>query len=170
MTLSCNEGSIRLRPAWPWRARRDRIVPEEAEQYWNIFLCPSSCLAALPLFVRPMMTIQELFLKIFCLSNQSLHHCLEVDFHDEEDGSPNKCSSCGWPDRISFLWFCFGLWSACKITCIHPFLTHILRTAFLRLPARCFSNSWPTCFSHEKFWPMSENCLCSRIYLVSNRL
>ena len=40
-TLSCNEGwSIRLRPEWPWRARRYKIVPVESAQYWNLFLCP----------------------------------------------------------------------------------------------------------------------------------
>ena len=40
MTLSCNEGSIRLRPEWPWRARRYRIVLEESQQYWNLFFSP----------------------------------------------------------------------------------------------------------------------------------
>ena len=39
-TLSCNEGSIRLRPEWPWRVWRYRIVRKESEQYWNIFFCP----------------------------------------------------------------------------------------------------------------------------------
>ena len=39
-TLSCNEGSIRLRPEWPWRARRYTIVSEESVQYWNLFLFP----------------------------------------------------------------------------------------------------------------------------------
>ena len=40
MTLSCDEASIRLRPEWPWRAQRYRIVTEESEQYWNLFFCP----------------------------------------------------------------------------------------------------------------------------------
>ena len=77
-----------------------------------------------------------------CFSRiQSLHRLLGVDFHDEEDESisltlynrrlnillvqhrsefflPNRYSSCGWACRISSLCFCFGLWSACKITCI----------------------------------------------------
>ena len=40
ITLSCNEGSIRLRPEWPWRARRYTIVPEESVQYWNLLFTP----------------------------------------------------------------------------------------------------------------------------------
>ena len=37
----------------------------------------------------------------------------------------NWYSSCGWASRIVSLWFCFGLHSACKITCIQ-----FLRTFF----------------------------------------
>ena len=39
---------------------------------------------------------------------------------------PNRNSSCGWAGRISSLWFCFSLWSACK-NHLHSILTHILR-------------------------------------------
>ena len=66
---------------------------------------------------------------------------------------------------------------------LHSILTHILRTAYQRFPARCCctlcrSSPWPTYSSHEKFWPASENCLCSKtqfwlplhIYLVGNKL
>ena len=40
MTLSCKEGSMMLRPEWPWRAWRYKIVPDESIQYWNLFLFP----------------------------------------------------------------------------------------------------------------------------------
>ena len=46
----------------------------------------------------------------------------------------------------------------------HSISTHIIRTALLRFPAHCCSHSWPTCSSHENFWPRSENCLCSRTW------
>ena len=40
-SLSCNEGSMRLRPEWPWRAQRKRIsCPDGSVQYWNLFLLP----------------------------------------------------------------------------------------------------------------------------------
>ena len=40
ITLSCNEGSMRLRPECPWRARRWRIVPEISVQYWYLLFTP----------------------------------------------------------------------------------------------------------------------------------
>ena len=40
VTLSCKLGSMWLRPEWPWRARRCRIVPDESVQYWYLFLFP----------------------------------------------------------------------------------------------------------------------------------
>ena len=39
-TLSWTVGSIRLRPEWPWRARRYKIVLDESVQYWYLFLFP----------------------------------------------------------------------------------------------------------------------------------
>ena len=40
-TLSWNEGSMGLRPEWPWRARRERIsCLDESVQCWNLFLLP----------------------------------------------------------------------------------------------------------------------------------
>ena len=53
--------------------------------------------------------------------DQSLRHWIIRErifswFHFGPSSFPNKYSSCGWAGRISFLWFCLGLWSACKIT------------------------------------------------------
>ena len=52
-TLSCKVRSMRLRPEWPWRARRYKIAPDESVQYWNMFFSPPP--AALPFFIRPML-------------------------------------------------------------------------------------------------------------------
>ena len=39
-TLSNKVGSMRLRPEWPWRARKKRISLEESGQHWYLFLFP----------------------------------------------------------------------------------------------------------------------------------
>ena len=42
-TLSCNKGSIRLRPEWPWRARKQRIsCPDGSVQSLKSFLVSSA--------------------------------------------------------------------------------------------------------------------------------
>ena len=65
ITLSCHERSMRLRPEWPSRAWRSRISrSDESAQYWYFLVAPASCHAVLPLFVRPIMAIQEMIPKI----------------------------------------------------------------------------------------------------------
>ena len=44
----------------------------------------------------------------------------------------------------------------------HPVLTHILRAELLEFLSHCCSNSSQTYLIHEKFWPRSEYCLCSK--------
>ena len=70
----------------------------------------------------------------------------------------DRYSSCRWAGRYTSSWFCFGLWSACKIKYIR-FQKQNFRTASRRFPARCRPccclSPWPTYSSHEKFWPMS---------------
>ena len=44
----------------------------------------------------------------------------------------------------------------------HPVLTHILQAELLEFMSHCCSNSSQTCLIHEKFWPRSEYCLCSK--------
>ena len=46
---------------------------------------------------------------------------------------------------VVLLWLFIGLQNR-----LHSILTHILRTVFLRFPARCYSNSSQSCLSHEK--------------------
>ena len=60
VTLSSSEGSMGLRPEWPWRARKQRIPGlYESVQYSNLFLFPPpfATVCALPLFIRPMLRI-----------------------------------------------------------------------------------------------------------------
>ena len=125
----------------------------------------SSCRASLPLFVRPMMTVQEMFLKIILYFSriQSLYHRLEVGFHDEEDGSisatldnliaivflvRHQTKFSPW-----YVWFLWMNWQNIVFVIFllplirlqhhpHSILTHILRTAFLRFPARCCSSKF----------------------------
>ena len=144
----------------------------------------SSCHAFLPLFVRPMMTIQEMFLKIV-FDSPEFNRSIIVS---SNTSMTKKLASSTLENRraniflvqhqlkfsrqyVQFLWmswqnlvfFVVLLWPLIGLPShLHSILTHILRTAFLRFPARCCSSSWPTCLSHEKFWPMSENCLCSQ--------
>ena len=87
-TLSCSEGSMGLRPEWPWTARRKRIsCPDGSLQYWNLFLIPPP--PAILLFHFSSDQCRECtrsFRRYSFFSRiQSLHHLLEVDHHDESD-------------------------------------------------------------------------------------
>ena len=87
-------------------------------------------------------------------------------FNISPSPSPNRYGSCGWAGRISFWvlpWPLIGLQSH-----LHSFLTHILRTAFLRFPAGCHlgpccSSSWPICSSHENSDPWVRNVFLHRL-------
>ena len=117
---------------------------------------------------------------------QSLHHLLEVDDHDEEEYSivltlserlannllANYQSTfflrwvqflwMSWQEHVFVVLFQFLI---CSQKQVHSFPTQNLRTASRRFSARCCrtpcccSSPWQTYSSHEKFWPMSENCL-----------
>ena len=109
----------------------------------SVLVSSSSCHAFLPLAVRPVMTTREMFLKILFNSpelncsvifskylfvmtkkmNQFLRHIIIGDwifswFNISPISFSNRYGSCGWAGRISSLWFCFGLWSARKSTCV----------------------------------------------------
>ena len=139
-TLSCRVGSIGLRPEWPWRARRCTIFLEESVQYWYLFLIPPPPVMLFFLVVRPMRTVREMFLKIRFNSpelnrsiifsmyliamtkkmNQFLRYFIIGErifpwFNIGPRSFPNRNGSWGRAGRFSFLWFCFGLWSVCKI-------------------------------------------------------
>ena len=118
---------------------------------------------------------------------QSLHHLLEVVYHDEEWSVAStldkrwannllvQYQSKFFPQQVQFLWTSWQkyvlvvlLWPLIGLqNHLHSILTHSLRTAFLRFPAHCRLvhccpiKLWPTYSSHEKFWPTSENCPCS---------
>ena len=89
-TLSCRVRSIKLRPEWPWRARRYTIVPEESVQYWIFFLCPP---APAVLFFhllsdqwKQYKKYSEEFLSLSRI--ELLHHLIDAHVnHDEKDES-----------------------------------------------------------------------------------
>ena len=116
---------------------------------------------------------------------QSLHRCLEVDFHDEEDelisstlhnrrknifpGSTSvqvlfPIRNCSWGRASRFLFFVVLLWPLIGMQNLsHPVLTHILRSwtsgIHCSLLFKFITNLY---LIHEKFWLRSEYCLCSK--------
>ena len=180
-TVSCRVGSIRVRPEWPWRARRYKIILEQSVQYWYLFLFLLPCFSSTCRQTNEDNTgnVSEdylLFSRILLL-----HHLLDVlVFHDAEDWSIffdtgqsesqnslvqhrskfysllEKSLRMSWQNLV----FVFLLWP------LIGFQNHLHSIATHSLPARCrrgpcCSSPWPTYSSHEKFWTTSENCLCS---------
>ena len=174
------------------------INPASVQNLLNLSCCDSSCHAVLPLFVRPMMAtgnVSEDYL-YYPEFNRSIVVSRWASM--EEDGSisstlDNRIATVFLVRHLHVLslkvWFLWMSWQNLVSVVLlklliglqnhpHSVLTHILRTAFLRFPAHSCSSPWPTYLGHEKFWPMSENCLCSqtwfwsqlRIYLAGNRL
>ena len=87
-TLSCNEGSMRLRPEWLWKARRwKKFLSWWVSTILKSFLVSSPfCHCTLPHFSRPMLRLHKTVPKNSFLISiiPSLHRLLEVDDHDEE--------------------------------------------------------------------------------------
>ena len=155
------------------------------------FLISSSSQACFPLAIRPMRRRQQLFLKIFLNSpelicsilfslhmlwmTKKIHYFLRHFIIGKRifpwfsiSANPLHHRICSWrrTSRFSSSWFCFGLWSACKI----------LRIQFQRK----YTSSWTFGISvsvlfkfitnnliHKEFWPKSEFCLCSKTTLWS---
>ena len=185
MTLSCNEGSMRLRPEWPWRAWRYKIAPDESVQYWSLFLFlpPLSmlffhissdqwwqykkCFWRLSLVLQnsiaPSSTLGRLpWRRKWILISSTLHNrranILLVQHRFKFFHQQEKFLWMSWQNLVFvvLLWPLIGMQNHS-----HSISTHILRTALLRFLARCCSNPWLTCSIHEQFWPTRENCLCS---------
>ena len=88
------------------------------------FLVSSSCHAPLPLVVRPMKTVREMFLNRSISSRCTcfpwprrwiIGEWIFTWFNISPNSSPNRNCSWGEAGKFSSLWFSFGLWSACKI-------------------------------------------------------
>ena len=193
-TLSWNEGSTRLRPEWPWRARRKKNFRPKHQCNTKIF----SCFLLLLLLPCCSSTFHQTNIENSQIRSEenllisrihSLHQLLEVDDHDEEEYSVVltlgtrlsvsltlssqrarilvvQCQSKFFPQKEKFSWmswqryvFVVLLWPLFGWqNHLHSILTHGLRTASQRSPARCRrtfcrSSLWPIC--HEKFWPTS---------------
>ena len=105
-----------------------------------VLISSSSCQAYFPLTVRPMRRVWELILKVFFDSpemncsiffsmhmlwmTKKIHHFLRYFkigewifpwFNISPSPLPNRNYSWRRAGRSSSWWFCFGLWSACKI-------------------------------------------------------
>ena len=140
--------------------------------------------------LRSLKIVPKIFSRIL-----SSHHLLEVDDHDEEEYSVvltlgNRLAnnllaqqqSTFFHRWVKFLWM--GWQEYVFVVFALAFDRLASRTASRRFLARCCrspcccSIPWPTCLSHEKFWPTSENCFCLQIqfwfprhiYLVGNCL
>ena len=144
-----------------------------------------------PTNIRPMLTSFKIVSKMNLLFSwiQSLHRLLEVGVHGEEEYSVFltlrsqranilvvQHQSTFFPRWVKFLWmgwqeyvFVVLLWPVVGLqNHVHSMSTQNCRTASRRFPALCCrspcrSSLWPTCSTHEKFWPTSENCLCLQI-------
>ena len=114
---------------------------ESSEAQKSFLVSSSSCHAALPLFVRLMRTKHKMILKIIFYSPEfnrsiivskwtSMTKKIDEFLRHWKIGERIFCGSisvqvslsnkksCGLAGRTASLWFCFGLRSACKITCI----------------------------------------------------
>ena len=166
MRFSFKVGSMRLRHEWLWRARRYKIAPGESVQYWCLFLfllflpCFSSTsrqtnddnirnvFEYCPWFSR----VQSLHLRLEVLvmtkkMNQFLRHFIIGGlifswFNISPSSFSNRYSSCGWAGRIS------SLYRLAKSPAFN--LNAYSSSCTSELPGRCCSNSWPTCWGHEK--------------------
>ena len=182
----CRIRSMRLRPEWTWRARRQWIFHERSVQYWNLFLFPPTPAMLSSTCRQTHDHDARIFLKIVCDSPEfnCSNHLLWWNLHNGRkwlnfiqtavSGSGHSpCSTSvqnSWPNWngclwknlhvlvfVVLLWHLFGMQNPSP-----PISTRLLRTELLRFLAYCCSNSWPTSWRHEKVWPKSENCLSSK--------
>ena len=176
-TLSCNKGSIRLRPECPWRSRKSTIIPKTSVQYWYLLFCSSSLSpACFPTIIRPILRLWKMILKMVLCSpelNCSVFslYCLRVsknmDFTFFEISyamrekkflvqyqstffhSSEWCSVKN-QQVLSFVVFCFCLRSGCKILYLQlwrSFFRQIFRTF-------CVVVVW---INHKFIWSMRNS-------------
>ena len=133
------------------------------------FLVSSACChALLPLGVRPMMTVREIFLKIVFDSpefNRSKEdELISSTLHNRRlNILLVQHRSKFFPQQVLFLWanrqvlvFVVLLWPLIALqNHVHSILTHILRTALLRFPVRC--RLGPYCSSSLQFIQAMRN-------------
>ena len=139
------------------------------------FYSSSCCQTCFPSIVRPMNRLWEFVLMIFLLfsRNEPLHLLLDaLVVNDKEDrllssiphNRRENISLIQYRSSSFFQWerflvksqqvlfFVVLLWPLIGMqNHSHLISTHILRTALLRFPARCWSDSSQTCLIHEKF-------------------
>ena len=175
---------------------------------WNIsavrifpFRSSSCCQACFPTIVRPIRNLWKLTLKIFFDSpemNRSIFFSMHLLWMTKKkryflryliiggrifpwfnvNRLPSSNGDWSWW-RFQVLFFVVLLSPLIDMqNLLHSVLTHILRADLLEFLFHCHSNSSQTCLIHEKFWPKSEYCRCSKtkfwsqlhIYRASNWL
>ena len=146
ITLSCNEGSIGLRPECPWKARRYKITPDESVQYWYLFLFPPP--PAL-LFFHLLSDQWWQNIKWFWRCSISVQVLLPMGTILGEVSASSRHGGFAFlfdwhPKSIAFNLNAYSSNCTSEVSC-----------------SLVVQNSWPICWSHEKFWPKSEYCLCS---------
>ena len=165
-TLSCDDGSTKLLPEWPWRAQRSELFLRRQNNsgIFSYVLLLLQCFSSNFRQTNDDKTQHDPWDNLLFSRIQSLHHFLEVDFHDEEDGSISltldnriatvflvQLQSKFSPEEEKILWmswpnlvFVVLLWPLIgSQNHPHSISTYILRTALLRFPARGCSSSWP---------------------------
>ena len=150
------------------------------------FCSSCCCQASFPSIVRPMNRLWEWILKIFCYSpemNRSIFFSMYFLWKTKKmnhflrnfvlrdrifpwfkiNPSPAFRKNDSWwrASRFLPLWFCFRLRSVHQIFW-HPVVTLDLRADLQEFLCRCCSNPSQICEIHEKFWPTSQYCLCSK--------
>ena len=140
ITLFCNEGSIRLRPECPWRARKKRIIPETSVQYWYLHFAPPPPAAKHASHrLSDQQRVWANWLRICCFILQKWNRSIlfslflltkKMDYFLRNfvrrervtlwfNINPIPCvhrNDARWfINKFTSLWFCFFLWSACTI-------------------------------------------------------
>ena len=136
MALSCNERSIRLRPEWPWRARRYRLVPDESVQYSTIFWFCLSEDWCFGVFGWCVIASWLRHLWRWCRATHGLPVVRAPVYRGCPCRDPLKCHRC--PGRMASgaerqpLWLCCvgGCGHVMWALLIHAFLKHVSSSSF----------------------------------------
>ena len=172
-TLSWSEGSMRLRPEWPSRDRRYNITPEESVQQWYIFLFPPPpAMLFFHLSSDQWWQYKKCFWRLSLFLQNSIAPSFSrgrfawrrrrINFFDTSN-SESECSPGSTSVQVLFpvgtflgktrqvLVFVVLLWPLIGLrNHSHSISTQILRTASLKFPAHCCSNSWQICLSSRR--------------------
>ena len=152
------------------------IIPESSVQYWNLLFAPPTA-AAKHAFHR--LSDQGIdcgngFWRFSFNLQKWTATFFETSYAEREkfpwfniDPIPSFNGNDSWwrASKFSSLWFCFCLWSACKISRIQ--LYRKFSELFFRNYCVVVQIHHKIIWSMRKFWPKSEYCLCLKTKLWS---